>query len=218
MDLWQLIGSYRANILELADEVAGAVGGGTTGRKKLFRALHGELERYMDAMENVIHPVLAGDPRTYSYVADLEQEHAEIRRHMDDLAAAAAKDSREWTRRFRALVFALEHYFALQEHGAFTVARGTLGPEAQALRRAFAREQIGALQAQRWHLPRAMAPGRYGVSTGTALGLVLGVLTLAVAAIAWRRPSSSPEDDPWALKRRSQSNRADREQHAAFSH
>ena len=218
MDLWQLIGSYRASILQLADEVAGAMGGGTKSRKKLFRALHRELERYMDAMESVIHPVLAGDPRTYSYVDDLEQEHAEIRRHMDDLAAAPAKDSREWTRRYRALVFALEHYFNLQEHGAFTVARGTLGREAQALRRAFVREQIASLQAQRWHVPKAMAPGRYGVSTGAALGLVVGVLTLAVAAVAWRQRASSHAADPWALKRRAQANRAYREQHPAFAY
>src|SRR5215217_444416 len=118
MDLWKLIGSYRANILQLADEVAGAIGEGTKSRGRLFRELDRELERYMGAMESVIHPVLAEDPRTQSYVADLEQEHAEIRRHMDDLAQSrvsfsvtAAKDTRDWARRYRALVFALERYF-----------------------------------------------------------------------------------------------------------
>lgn len=218
MDLWQLIGSYRSNIRRLAQQVAGAGDGRGTGREIGFRELEREVERYMGAMESVVHPALADDPRTRSYVADLEQEHAEIRRALDELDAFKAKDTREWSRRHAALIFALEHYFSLQEHGAFTVARGALADHADALRRAFEREQAAALQAQRWHLPRAMAPGRYGVSTGTALGLVLGVLTLAVAAVALRRPSSSPEEDPWALKRRSQSNRADREQHAAFSH
>jgi len=218
MDLWKLIGSYRANILQLADEVAGAIGEGTKSRGRLFRELDRELERYMGAMESVIHPVLAEDPRTQSYVADLEQEHAEIRRHMDDLAAVTAKDTRDWARRYRALVFALEHYFNLQEHGAFTVARGTLAGKSKALRRAFEREQIATLQAERWHVPKAMVPARYGVSTGTALGLVLGVLSLAVAAVTWRQRSSAPQRDSWEIKQRSQRNRALREEHPALAH
>jgi hypothetical protein len=218
MDLWQLIGSYRANILQLAEEVAGAIGEGIKSRGRLFRELDRELERYMGAMESVIHPVLAGDPRTHGYVADLEQEHAEIRRHMDDLASAKAKDTREWTRRYRALVFALEHYFSLQEHGAFTVARGTIAEQSDALRREFQRDQIASLQAQRWGIPKTMAPGGYGVSTGTALGLVLGVLTLAVVAVAWRQQSSSPKPRAFAMKQRSQHNRALREQHPAWDY
>jgi hypothetical protein len=182
MDLWQLIGSYRASLLELTDEISGAIGGGPKSRNRLFRTLEDELERYMGAMESVIHPVLAQDPRTETYLEDLEREHADIRRHLDALAAVKAKDTREWARRFRAFVFALEHYFSLQEHGAFTVARSTLADRADDLRRAYEREQIATLQAQRWHIPKALAPARYGVSAGTALGLVLGVLAVAVAA------------------------------------
>jgi hypothetical protein len=215
MDLWQLIASHRDGILELTQEVAGAIGGGVKSRERLFAQLRREMERYMSAMEEAVHPALARDMRTHSYVADLEQEHAEIRRHIGELAAAPAKDSRDWTRRYRALVFALEHYFSLQEHGAFTVARGTLGERAEALARAFAREHLAALQAQRWHLPKAMAPARYGVSMGTALATVLGVLTLAVAAAGWRhdlgRRASGAD-----LKRRSQQNRALREEHPAW--
>jgi hypothetical protein len=218
MDLWQLIGSYRANILELTDEVSGALGGGTKSRSRLFRALEGELERYMGAMESVVHPVLAQDPRTETYLEDLEREHADIRLHLDALAAVKAKDTREWARRFRAFVFALEHYFSLQEHGAFTVARSTLADRTEALRRAYEREQIASLQAQRWHIPKALVPARYGVSAGTALGVVLGVLTIAVAAVAWRQQPATPQRDAREIKRRSQANRAFREEHAVALH
>ncbi len=94
MDLWQLIASHRDSILQLTQEVAGAIGGGVKSRDRLFAELRREMERYMSSMEAVVHPTLAGDMRTHSYVADLEQEHAEIRRHVDELAAAPAKDSR----------------------------------------------------------------------------------------------------------------------------
>jgi hypothetical protein len=218
MDLWQLIASHRDSILQLTREVASAIGGGVKSRDRLFAELRREMERYMSSMEAVVHPTLAGDMRTHSYVADLEQEHAEIRRHMDELAAAPAKDSREWTRRYRALVFALEHYFSLQEHGAFTVARSTFGDRAEALRRAFAREQIATLQAQRWHVPKAMVPARYGLSAATALASVLGVLTLAVAAVAWRQGFAGPQRGSADLKRRSQQNRALREEHPAWTY
>jgi hypothetical protein len=225
MDLWQFIGSYRANILQLVQEVSGALGAGVKSRSRLFRELDREMARYMDAMESVIHPALARDPPTRSYVADLEQEHEEIRHHFTELGAVKAKDSREWTRRFRALAFALEHYFSLQEHGAFTVARSTLETQAEALRKAFQREQIASLQAQRWHVPMGMVPARYGIPTGAALGTVVGVLALAIAATAWRfRPDAdrgapgrgAGGEEPWEVKHRSQENRAFREAHSAW--
>jgi hypothetical protein len=213
MDLWQLIASYRSDILRRARQVAGGGNGDTIA----FRDLQREVERYMGAMESVVHPALANDPRTRSYVADLEQEHAEIRRAMDDLSAYEAKDTREWSRRYRALFFALEHYFSLQEHGAFTVARGALADHAAALRRAFEREQTAALQAQRWHVPIAVVPARYGVPAATAIGVVVGVLSLAVAAVAWRRKSTPAPRDPGQLEPHPQRNRADREPQPVFA-
>jgi hypothetical protein len=214
MDLWQLIGSYRSDILGLARRVA-ADGG--TDRRSLFGELEGAVERYMGAMESVVHPALADDPRTRTYVADLEQEHAEIRRAMGDLGAFEAKDTREWSRRYRALIFALEHYFSLQEHGAFTVARGALADYEDALRRAFAREQAAALQAQRWHVPIAMVPARYGVPAGVAIGVVLGVLSLAVAAVAWRQNAAPRRRGPEVIGRRPRRSSADREPQPAWA-
>jgi Hemerythrin HHE cation binding domain len=218
MDLWQLIGSYRSDILRLARRVAGSGDGRGTGREKMFRELVREVERYMGAMESVVHPALANDPRTRSYVADLEQEHAEIRRALAHLGAFGAKDTREWSRRHAALIFALEHYFSLQEHGAFTVARGALADHTDALRRAFEREQAAALQAQRWHVPIAMAPARYGVPAGTAIGVVLGVLSLAVAAVAWRQKSAPTRRDAGNFKDRLRHDREDRERQPAWVH
>jgi hypothetical protein len=219
MDLWQLVEHYRLNIMELTREIAGALGeGGVKTRRRLFRELEREVERYLDAMEAVVHPALARDERTESYVADLDHEHQEIRRFLGELAAVEPKDSRTWTRRFQALVFALDHYFGLQQHGALTVARSTLAPHAEALRRAFEREQIAAIQSQRWHIPKAAVPARYGISTGVALGTIAGVIGVALAAVAWRRRPAEAELTAWDVRERSRANRALREGQSVWLH
>jgi hypothetical protein len=210
MDLWQLIRSHRDNILWLAQEFVGAGGDGVKGPDALLRELERETERYMTAMEVVVHPILARDKATRSYVDDLEQEHVELRRHLDDLRAASARGGREWTRRRHALVFALQHYFNLQEHGALTAARAAIARRGKALRRAFELGPEAARRAQRWHVPEALSPDRYGVPAGAALGLVLGVLSLAIAAVTWRRRS--------AARGRARPDRAEREPSPALVH
>jgi hypothetical protein len=219
MDLWQLVNHHRADIMELTREIAGAIGTeGVRTRNHLFGALEREVERYLDAMESVVHPALAGDERTARYVSDLEHEHADIRRLMDELAAVEPKDTRGWTRRYQAFVFVLDHYFDLQQHGAFTVARSTLAPHAKALRRAFAREQIAALRPQRRHVPRALVPERYGISTGFVLGAIAGVIGLGLAAMTWRRRQETSSLTAQDVAERSRANRAFREKNAVWLH
>ncbi len=219
MDLFTLIDIYRGDIGDITREIAEAARtGDVRARKALCRELEAEVERYLEAMEAVIHPALSKDERTQGHVAELEHEHAEIRRFMADLHDVKVQDTQAWTRRYRALVFALNHYFTLQQHGAFTVARRTLVPHADALRRAFEREQVAGAIAQRWHVPKAMVPERYGLSSGTVFATIAGVVGIGLAAVALRRRGETSDRTAWELKERSQANRAMREEQRAYLH
>jgi hypothetical protein len=218
MNLWQLVEHNRANLKELTREVAGSIGTkGVKTRHHLFRELEREVERYLEAMEEVVHPALANDERARSDVAELEHEHEEIRRFMRDLAAVEPKDTPTWTRRFQALILALDNYFSLQQR-ALMAGRSTLEPHADALRRAFEREQIASLLSQRRHVPKPMVPERYGVSIPLALSTIVGVLGLAFVAAAWRRRPALRDLTAQDVHERSQANRAFREENAAWLH
>jgi len=218
MNLWQLVEHNRANLKELTREVAGSIGTkGVKTRHHLFRELEREVERYLEAMEEAVHPALASDERTRSDVAELEHEHEDIRRFMRDLATVESKDTPTWTRRFQALVLALDHYFNLEQR-ALAVALSTLEPHADALRRAFEREQIASLLSRRRHVPKAMVPERYGVSMPLALSTIAGVLGLAFVAAAWRRRPTLQDLTAQDVHERSQANRAFREQNAVWLH
>ncbi|MFC4174969.1 hemerythrin domain-containing protein [Microvirga sp. GCM10011540] len=187
MDLWQMVLADHANIRELCREVLHATGGGPNSRAHLFEELDIEIERHFRAEEKVLYPALAQDQRTEQYLDELEQEHDEIRRRLDELASRPDKDSRSWGLSFNELTSTIRLHFSLEENGILTVARGVVDArEAEELRRAYEREKIASIQARRWHLPAAIMPERYGISTGTALGVLAGLGALWGVALAWR--------------------------------
>jgi hypothetical protein len=184
MDIWQMIRSDHALTIELCREIADATGGsGGRDRDRLFQQLHREVERQMRAKEQVLYS--GRGPQIGSGRA-----HAEIRDRLDELAGYRDKGSREWTRRFDDFTHMLEHHFDMEEHGLGAALGALDSRQADDLRRRYEREKIAALQAQRWHLPVAMMPRRYGVSERTALGIVAGVAALAVIGAAWRSRSA----------------------------
>jgi len=193
MDLWQMVSSDHANIRELCREVLRATGGGPNSRADLFADLHDELERHISAVESVLYPALSHHPQTGQQLSELTRQHEEIRDRLHGLAAYPNKNSRTWALDFKELESALTNHFEREEHGVLVIARTTLAPqEAETLRRSFERAKIASLQASRWHLPEAMMPGRYGLSTGAVLGLLGGFVAIG-AAIGWGMARQSPK-------------------------
>ncbi len=187
MDLWQLVVADHANIDELCQEVLRATGHGPNGRAHLFSELDTELERHIRAKESVLYPVLAGYEPTRGYLAELERDNEDIRRRLDDLADASDKNSYRWAVDFKELASTITHAFSRERHGVLTIARGVLEPrEADALRHAYERAKIAAIEARRWHLPEAVMPSRYGLPTGTVFGLLAGAAAVGTAALMWR--------------------------------
>jgi Hemerythrin HHE cation binding domain len=195
MDLWQMVLTDHANIVELCREVLRATGGGPNGRAGLFEELDVELERHFRAEEKAIHPALARDDRTRSYLRELGQERQEIRRRMDELSARPDVNSRDWAQDFKQLAGMISHAFTLEEGGVMTLARTIIEPhELDTMRLAYEREKIASIEARRWHMPQAMMPSRYGASTGMVFGVLAGVAAVGTAALLWsqtRQRSSS---------------------------
>jgi hypothetical protein len=193
MDLWQMVSVDHANIRELCREVLRATGGGPNSRANLFEDLDDEVERHLSAMESVLYPALSHHPQTREHLSELEHQHEEIRDRLHGLAAYPNKNSRTWALDFKELESTLTNHFDREEHGVLTIARTTLAPqEAETLRRSFERAKIASLQARRWHLPEAVMPGRYGLSTGAVLGVLGGVVAIG-AAIGWSMAQKSPK-------------------------
>ena len=187
MDLWQMVLADHANIRELCREILHATGGGPNSRAHLFAELDTELDRHFRAEEKVLYPALARDQRTRNYISEVEQEHEEIRRRLNQLAGHPNKNSRSWALNFNELASTIRLHFSLEENGVLNVARGILDPqEEERLTRAFEREKIAYLQARRWHVPAALVPERYGVSSGMAVGVVAGIAAIWGIALAWR--------------------------------
>ncbi|GEO14513.1 hemerythrin domain-containing protein [Microvirga aerophila] len=193
MDLWQMVSADHANIRELCREVLRATGGGPNSRANLFEDLDDEVERHIGAMESVLYPALSHHPQTSQHLSELTQQHEEIRDRLHGLAAYPNKNSRTWALDFKELESALTNHFDREEHGVLMIARTTLAPqETDTLRRSFERAKIASLQSRRWHLPEALMPGRYGLSTGTVLGVLGGVVAIG-AAIGWGMARQSPK-------------------------
>ncbi|WP_230534244.1 hemerythrin domain-containing protein [Microvirga roseola] len=192
MDLWQMIQNDQANILELCREIQHATNSGTNSRADLFEDLDTEMERHLRAKENVLYPALAREPRTRGYLPELQQEIDEIRDGLDDLSGARDKGSHRWAMDFQEVASTISLYFSLEENGILTVARGSIqGQEAEELRRAYEREKLASLEANRWHMPQSMMPSRYGFSTTTVLGALAGIAAIGAAAFAWRKTRHS---------------------------
>lgn len=192
MDLLQLIRNDHANIAEICREILGATGSGGRSRDRLFEELERQLEQHVEAADAVLLPVLERDERLRSDVAELERQHSEIRHRLDDLAGSWHKDSLEWTRGFNGLMRMIDRHLDLVER-LLDNARSRLDPhQADDLRRAFEREKLAALQSQRWHVPAALIPARYGVSNQVALGVLAGVAAAAVIAATWSGRPSQP--------------------------
>ncbi|WP_134494327.1 hemerythrin domain-containing protein [Microvirga pakistanensis] len=186
MDLWRMILSEHANIEELCREVIDATPTGPNSRAELFADLQDEFERHISAKQNVLYPALAEDGRTETYLHELDDEHRDIQRRLDALAAQPNKNTRQWALDFKELVGVIRHAFSLEENGALVAARGIIsGEEADALRRAYEREKIASYEASRWFMPQAMMPSRYGMPTGLTFGVLAGALAIGGAALAW---------------------------------
>jgi len=186
MDLWQMVLTDHANIVELCREVLRATGGGPNDRAGLFEELDVELERHFRAEERAIHPALARDDRTRSYLTELGQERQEIRRRMDELAGRPDVNGRDWAQDFKQLAGMISHAFTLEEGGVMTLARTIIEPhELDTMRIAYEREKIASIEARRWHMPQAMMPSRYGASTGMVFGILAGVAAVGTAALLW---------------------------------
>jgi hypothetical protein len=191
MDLWRMILTEHANILELCQEVLEASPHGPNSRTELFADLEDELDRHIAAKQNVFYPALAHDGRTETYLHELDDEHRDIQRRLDALSAHPDKNSRQWAADFKELVGVIRHSFSLEENGALVAAHGTLSSsEAESLRRAYEREKIASYEASRWHMPQAMMPSRYGMPTGMTFGILAGLLAVGGAALAWSLSSS----------------------------
>jgi hypothetical protein len=195
MDLWQMVLTDHANILELGREVLRTTGTGPNGRAGLFEELDVELERHFRAEERAIHPVLARDDRTRNYLTELDQKRQEIRRRMDDLSGMPDVNGRDWAQDFKQLMGMVSHLFTLEEGGVMTLARTVIEPhELDTMRLAYEREKIASIESRRWHMPQAMMPSRYGASTGMTFGVLAGVAAVGAAALLWsqtRQRSSS---------------------------
>ncbi|WP_262268525.1 hemerythrin domain-containing protein [Microvirga yunnanensis] len=186
MELWQMVVADHANIEELCREVLRATGSGPNSRAELFADLQDELERHIGAQQNVLYPALSGHERTASYLADLEGKQDEILRELDRLAARPDKDSADWASDFKDLTGSIRHAFTLEENGVMIVARGAFSPpELKHLWRRYERERIASYEAERWHMPQAMMPSRYGLPTGTVFGVLGGLAALGAGALLW---------------------------------
>jgi len=193
MDLWRMILSEHANIEELCREVLEATATGPNSRAELFADLEDELDRHITAKRNVLYPVLAQDGRTETYLHELDDEHRDIRRRLDALSARPDKNSRGWALDFKELVGVIRHAFSLEENGLLATAHGLISArEANELRRAYEREKIAFYEAERWHLPHAMMPSRYGMPTGMTFGILAGALAIGGALLAWNMAGSTP--------------------------
>jgi len=186
MELWQMVVADHTNIEELCREVLQATGSGPNSRAELFADLQDELERHFAAQQNVLYPALSEHERTASYLADLEAKQDEILRELDRLAARPDKNSADWAADFKELTGAIRHAFTLEENGVMIVARSAFSPqELKQLWRRYERERIASYEAERWHMPQAMMPSRYGLPTGTVFGALAGLAALGAGALLW---------------------------------
>jgi hypothetical protein len=191
MDLWQMVVSDHANIEELCREVLKATGMGPNSRAELFADLQDEVERHIAAQQSVLYPALSGHERTSTYVTDLERKQDEILRQLDELAARPNKNSQDWAADFKDLTGSIRHAFTLEENGVMIVARGVFSPsDLKGLQRAYERERIASYEADRWHMPQAMMPSRYGLPTGTVFGVLAGVAAIGAGALLWNMSRS----------------------------
>lgn len=191
MELWQMVVADHANIEELCREVLRATGSGPNSRAELFADLQDELERHIAAQQNVLYPALSEHERTAAYLADLEAKQDDILRELDRLAARPDKNSADWAADFKDLTGAIRHAFTLEENGVMIVARGAFSPEElKHLWRRYERERIAAYEAERWHMPQAMMPSRYGLPTGTVFGVLAGLAAVGAGALLWNMTRS----------------------------
>lgn len=205
MDLWRMVLADHANIAELCTEVMRATESGPNGRASLFDELETELERHIAVKESVLYPALARDERTRRDLEDLRKEQQELHRQLRELASAPRKDSRQWAMDFKDFMSRIELYFTLEENGVLTVARGIIPPPQQeALRHAYEREKIAMMESRSWHLPAALMPSRYGLSSGLVFGLLAGAAAIGGAAALWlsRSGASSRRAPLRAVRRR----------------
>ncbi|MGO4525282.1 hemerythrin domain-containing protein [Microvirga sp. 2MCAF35] len=191
MELWQMVVADHANIEELCREVLRATGSGPNSRAELFADLRDELERHFAAQQNVLYPALSSHERTAAYLSDLESKQEEILRELDRLAARPDKNSADWAADFKELTASIRHAFTLEENGVMIVARGAFSPdELKHLWRQYERERIASYEAERWHMPQAMMPSRYGLPTGTVFGVLAGLAAIGAGALLWNMTRS----------------------------
>ncbi|QRM28540.1 hemerythrin domain-containing protein [Microvirga sp. VF16] len=191
MELWQMVVADHANIEELCREVLRATGSGPNSRAELFTDLQDELERHIAAQQNVLYPALSGHERTAAYLADLQGKQDEILRELDRLAARPDKNSADWAADFKDLTGSIRHAFTLEENGVMIVARSAFSPEElKHLWRRYERERIASYEAERWHMPQAMMPSRYGLPTGTVFGVLAGLAAIGAGALLWNATRS----------------------------
>jgi hemerythrin HHE cation binding domain-containing protein len=192
MKLWQMVVADHANIEELCREVLRATSSGPNSRAELFADLQDELERHIAAQQNVLYPALSVHERTAAYLTDLQGKQDEILRELDRLAAYPGKNSAEWAADFKNLAGSIRHAFTLEENGVMIVARGAFSPEElKQLWRRYERERIASYEADRWHMPQAMMPSRYGLPTGTVFGALAGLAAIGAGALLWNATRSS---------------------------
>jgi len=185
MDLWQLIANDHANIANLCGEIPRAVpNGGIRSRERLFSELDGELRRHIEAEEESLYDALEDHDRSSHLVAELENEHEEIERQLNELAHFPDKGGRDWMLRFRDLAALVEQHFHREEHELLPIARSVLGEEeVRELRHEFVEEKIEALRERHrwWDVP----------SSGLLLGALAGAAAGALAFAAWRSGAMS---------------------------
>lgn len=197
MDIWQMLRADHANIRELCREISGTWHGPDGSRDRLFHQFGKEVERHLGGKEAVLYPALKHHEPTRAHAAAMERSHDELRERVEELENAdGGRISRNWMNRFEQLASRLEREFRHVEDDVLPALRAALRPEEEeTLTRQFERERIAALMAERWHIPRALSPRRYGVS-GTAVFATVALLAAVTAAIVWGSRSEARQPAP----------------------
>lgn len=128
MNLFEMLHKDHEKVAEIFGRIEETKEGDEARREDLFQSLHRELDVHSRAEEKFFYSRLKGDDETRELVLESLDEHRDLKKALEELAAMD-KGSVEWTARIRACREMVESHVAEEEHDLFPRARRVLGEE-----------------------------------------------------------------------------------------
>lgn len=128
MNAFELLKADHEKVAGMLEEIENTTERAIKGRENLFARLKEELDLHARIEEEILYPALEESKETHEITLEAYEEHRLVKQLLSQLEAEA-KDTEEWSAKFKVLKENVEHHVEEEEGEMFKKARQALSKE-----------------------------------------------------------------------------------------